>query len=156
MPPAGGDEALREVVESLLEAAEAAGDFLRDPSIDAEEAFTAAVELQEGDVVDGYRLLEQIGEGVHATVFMVEQQGAIQRRAAMKVIKLGMDTREVIARFETERQALAMMDHSNIAKVFDAGATELGRPYFVMELVKGVPITDYCDLNNLTTTERLE
>lgn len=152
----GSDPGLREEAESLLSAMDEAGEFLRDPSIDPTDAMTAAIELKEGDVVDDYRLLEKIGEGAHATVFMVEQQEPIRRRAAMKVIKLGMDTREVIARFEMERQALAMMDHPNIAKVFDAGATETGRPFFVMELVKGVPITEYCDLNNLPTGERLQ
>ncbi len=147
---------LRSEIESLLTAFEEAGDFLKDPSIDSTDAFTAAVELNEGDIIDQYRVLEQIGEGNNAVVFMVEQIETIRRRAAMKVIRLGMDTREVIARFEAERQALAMMDHPNIAKVLDAGATQSGRPYFVMELVKGIPITDYCDRNHLPNRERLE
>lgn len=107
-------------------------------------------------MIGKYRLLEQIGEGANAVVYMVEQVETLRRRAALKVIKLGMDTREVIARFETERQALAIMDHPNIAKVLDAGATDSGRPYFVMELVKGIPITDYCDRNKLSTRKRLE
>src|SRR5258707_15322373 len=87
---------------------------------------------------------------------MAEQAQPVRRRVALKIIKLGMDTRQVIARFEAERQALALMDHANIAKVFDAGATDTGRPYFVMELVRGVKITDYCDENNLSTRERLD
>jgi serine/threonine protein kinase len=103
-----------------------------------------------------YMLLEQIGEGGFGVVFLAEQEQPVKRRVALKVIKPGMDTRQVIARFEAERQALAMMDHPNIAKVFDAGATENGRPFFVMELVQGVPITEYCDQCNLTTRERLE
>jgi WD40 repeat protein/serine/threonine protein kinase len=108
-----------------------------------------------GDRIGRYKLLEEIGEGGCGVVYVAEQEQPVRRRVALKVIKLGMDTREVIARFEAERQALAMMDHPNIAKVLDAGATETGRPYFVMELVKGVRITDYCDRNNLATTERL-
>jgi WD40 repeat protein len=108
-----------------------------------------------GDRIGRYKLLEQIGEGGCGVVYVAEQEQPVRRRVALKVIKLGMDTRQVIARFEAERQALALMDHPNIAKVLDGGATETGRPFFVMELVKGVRITDYCDKNNLSTTERL-
>ncbi len=108
-----------------------------------------------GMVIGRYKLLERIGEGGMAVVYMAEQERPIRRKVALKIIKLGMDTRQVIARFEAERQALAMMDHPNIAKVLDAGATETGRPYFVMELVTGVSITEYCDKNNLNTRERL-
>ena len=100
--------------------------------------------------------MEQIGEGGFGLVFVAEQQHPIRRKVALKIIKPGMDTREVIARFEAERQALALMDHSNIAQVFDAGTTESGRPYFVMELVRGIPIVDYCDQQQLTTRDRLE
>ena len=107
-------------------------------------------------IIGPYKLLQAIGEGGFGTVYMAEQEHPVRRRVALKIIKLGMDTRQVIARFEAERQALAMMDHPNIAKVFDAGATETGRPYFVMELVKGEPITEYCDKNNLSVTQRLE
>jgi serine/threonine protein kinase/TolB-like protein/Tfp pilus assembly protein PilF len=103
-----------------------------------------------------YRILEKVGEGGWGVVYVAEQQQPVRRRVAIKVIKLGMDTEQVIARFEAERQALAMMDHPNIAKVLDAGATESGRPYFVMELVRGMPITDYCDRNNVPTRQRLE
>ena len=111
---------------------------------------------QPGDRIGRYKLLQQIGEGGCGVVFMAEQEEPIRRKVALKVIKLGMDTRSVIARFEAERQALALMDHPNIAKVFDAGATDTGRPYFVMELVRGVRITAYCDQHNLTTTARLD
>ncbi len=149
-----GDAGLRDEVEALLKVSET--DVLKEPSINTEAAFFAPMELCEGDTVGSYRLLEKIGDGAHAVVWMVEQVELLRRRAAMKVIKLGMDTKEVIARFDVERQALAMMDHPNIAKVLDAGATDTGRPYFVMELVKGIPITDYCDRNQLSTRERLE
>jgi WD40 repeat protein/serine/threonine protein kinase len=109
-----------------------------------------------GATIGPYKLMEQIGEGGFGLVFVAEQQVPVRRKVALKVIKPGMDTRDVIARFEAERQALAMMDHPNIARVLDAGATDSGRPYFVMELVRGVPITDYCDRNRLTPRERLE
>ena len=109
-----------------------------------------------GTVIGPYRLLQQIGEGGMGVVWMAEQTHPVQRKVAVKVIKPGMDSRQVTARFEAERQALAMMDHVNIARVFDAGATEAGRPYFVMELVHGVPITKYCDDNHLTPRQRLE
>jgi len=108
-----------------------------------------------GDRIGRYKLLQKIGEGGFGVVYMAEQEEPVRRRVAVKVIKLGMDTKSVIARFEAERQALALMDHPNIAKVLDAGATDAGRPYFVMELVKGVRITKYCDQNNLPTAERL-
>ncbi len=109
-----------------------------------------------GDRIGNYKILQLIGEGGCGSVFMAEQEQPVRRRVALKVIKLGMDTKNVIARFEAERQALALMDHPNIAKVFDAGATETGRPFFVMELVRGIKITEYCDQNNLSTNERLK
>jgi len=109
-----------------------------------------------GTVIGPYNLLEQIGEGGFGVVFMAEQQQPVRRKVALKVLKPGMDTRQVIGRFEAERQALALMDHPNIAQVFDAGETASGRPYFVMELVKGIPITDYCDQSQLTPKPRLE
>ena len=108
------------------------------------------------DSLSGLVVPEQIGEGGFGVVFMAEQEEPVRRKVAFKIIKLGMDTRQVIARFEAERQALALMDHPNIAKVLDAGATATGRPYFVMELVKGVPITQFCDKNKLSTPERLK
>jgi serine/threonine protein kinase/DNA-binding SARP family transcriptional activator len=111
---------------------------------------------QEGDVIGPYTLRQQIGEGGFGTVWMAEQSVPISRMVALKVIKAGMDTKQVLARFEAERQALAMMDHPNIAKVLDAGATPTGRPWFAMELVKGIPITQFCDEQGLGTKERLE
>jgi serine/threonine protein kinase/WD40 repeat protein len=109
-----------------------------------------------GNVIGPYKLLEQIGEGGFGIVYMADQQAPVRRRVALKIIKPGMDTRQVLARFKAELQALALMDHPNIARVLDAGATDSGRPYFVMELIRGVPITDYCDQNNLPVHERLD
>ena len=109
-----------------------------------------------GAQIGHYKLLEQIGEGGMGTIWLADQREPVRRRVALKIIKLGMDTKEVIARFEAERQALAMMDHPHIAKVLDAGATATGRPYFVMEYIKGVPIIQYCDQEKLDTEARLE
>src|SRR5690349_8856320 len=153
----GHDAGLRARVASLLEANELAGDFLEAPA--ASPTVTADPTPPSegpGATIGPYRLLERIGEGGMGTVFMAEQTQPVRRKVALKVIKAGMDTRHVIARFDAERQALAMMDHLNIARVLDVGATESGRPYFVMELVHGVPITKYCDDNHLTPRERLE
>ena len=108
-----------------------------------------------GKCVGPYKLLQRIGEGGCGVVYMAEQEKPVRRKVALKIIKLGMDTKSVIARFEAERQALALMDHPNIARVLDAGATETGRPYFVMELVRGVKMTEYCDQNGLDTRQRL-
>jgi serine/threonine protein kinase len=115
-----------------------------------------AITEQPGTIIGRYKLLEQIGEGGFGVVFMAEQQEPVQRKVALKILKPGMDTKEVIARFEAERQALAILDHPNIAKVLDAGSTDSGRPFFVMELVRGMPITTYCDHHSLTMPERLE
>ena len=144
-------------VEKLLKAHNAAGGFLEPPVASVEVTFDD-LPLTEGPgtKIGRYKLLELIGEGGFGVVYMAEQREPIRRRVALKIIKLGMDTKQVIARFEAERQALAMMEHPNIAKVLDAGATETGRPYFVMELVKGIRITEYCDKNNLNTHQRLE
>jgi serine/threonine protein kinase/Tol biopolymer transport system component len=150
----GIDTWLRAEIDSLLHAYEDKASLLKAPPDLLEDPITALTEVP-GTVIGHYKLLEKIGEGGMAVVYMAEQQEPICRKVALKIIKLGMDTKSVIARFEAERQALAMMDHPNIAKVLDAGATETGRPYFVMELVKGVSITDYCDANNLSTKERL-
>src|SRR5213075_3202421 len=114
-----------------------------------------AVTEKPGDRIGRYKLLQQIGEGGMGIVYMAEQEEPIRRRVALKVIKLGMDTRDVVARFEAERQALALMDHPNIARIFDGGATESGRSYFVMELVRGLPVTTYCDEHRLTVRERM-
>ena len=153
----GADPALKARIVALLKAHDEAGDFLESSPFDLVVTLDG-FPLREGpgSVIGRYKLLEKIGEGGMAVVYMAEQQGPIRRKVALKIIKLGMDTRQVIARFEVERQALAMMDHPNIAKVLDAGATETGRPYFVMELVTGVSITVYCDKNNLSTKERLD
>ena len=154
-----GDETLRQRVEALLRAHELAGTFMDSPAPTLRPE-TIRLELppseKPGDKIGHYKLLQQIGEGGCGVVYMAEQEQPVKRRVALKVIKLGMDTKNVIARFEAERQALALMDHPNIAKVLDAGATETGRPYFVMELVRGIKITDYCDQSNLSTQARLE
>ena len=151
-----GEVSLRQRVEALLCAHEAAGTFMESPAQGPIPTVgDGSLSNQSGERIGRYKLLQQIGEGGCGVVYMAEQEQPVQRRVALKVIKLGMDTKEVIARFEAERQALAMMDHPNIAKVLDAGATETGRPYFVMELVRGIKITDYCDQNNLSTQERL-
>jgi serine/threonine protein kinase/dienelactone hydrolase len=148
---------LRADLESLLKAHEKSGGFLETPAFESEITLDSSpISEVPGTTIGRYKLLEKIGEGGMAVVYMAEQREPIRRKVAFKIIKLGMDTRQVIARFEAERQALAMMDHPNIAKVFDAGATETGRPYFVMELVHGVSITDYCDKNKLDTRRRLE
>jgi serine/threonine protein kinase/predicted Zn-dependent protease len=153
----GGDAGLRKRVEQLLDARGKAEGFLEPPA--PQRALTAddcPAGERPGATVGPYRLMEQIGEGGFGLVFIAEQLSPMRRKVALKVLKPGMDTRDVIARFEAERQALALMDHPNIAKVLDGGATESGRPYFVMELVRGIPITDYCDQNQLTPRERLE
>jgi tetratricopeptide (TPR) repeat protein/protocatechuate 3,4-dioxygenase beta subunit len=153
----GNDSELRTEVEELLRAHEAAGGFLKEPLGGVDVTFDDSPLTEgPGTKIGRYKLLELIGEGGFGVVYMAEQREPIRRRVALKIIKLGMDTKQVIARFEAERQALAMMDHPNIAKVLDAGATETGRPYFVMELVKGIPVTEYCDKNNLNTRQRLE
>ena len=151
------DAALRQRVDDLLRAYGQAGGPL-----DKLAAALAPTEVPEpirehvGATIGPYKLMEQIGEGGFGLVFVAEQERPIRRKVALKIIKPGMDTRDVIARFEAERQALALMEHPNIARVLDAGTTESGRPYFVMELVRGVPITEYCDKTQLTPRERLE
>ncbi len=156
-----GDAAIRERIEELLRASDEAGAFMKSPAAARPEP-EGTVRIQPipaektGDRIGRYKLLQQIGEGGCGVVYMAEQEEPVRRRVALKVIKPGMDSKSVIARFEAERQALALMDHPNIAKVLDAGATASGRPYFVMELVCGIKITDYCDQNNLSTRERLD
>ncbi len=163
------DPELHRRVANLLQAHDRAGAFLQEPSGRAAPDSVAPAPSEGngdrsnreppgetcGDRVGHYKLLQQIGEGGCGVVYMAQQEEPVRRRVALKVIKLGMDTRQVIARFEAERQALAMMDHPDIAKVFDAGTTESGRPYFVMELVRGLKITDFCDENRLSTENRL-
>ena len=151
----GDDAALRERTEALLSAHAASGS-LEHPAVSPALGISPLPNERAGDRIGPYKLLQQIGEGGCGVVYIAEQDEPVRRRVALKAIKLGMDTKQVIARFEAERQALAMMDHPNIAKVLDAGATENGRPYFVMELVRGVKITEFCDHNNLPTRERLE
>ena len=155
-----GDPALHQRVEALVAAHDRPEPL---PPSDAPAAkATIKLDLAEaadesvGKTIGRYKVLEKVGEGGCGVVYVAEQSEPVRRRVALKVIKLGMDTKQVVARFEAERQALAMMDHPNIAKVFDAGTTEVGRPYFVMELVRGIRITDYCDQAKLTTRERLD
>ena len=151
-----GDKDLRVRLQRLLEAHGQAGDFIpMDPAAETKTVEVPALTEGEGSVIGRYKLLQNIGEGGCGIVYMAEQQQPVVRRVALKIIKLGMDTKQVIARFEAERQALAMMDHPNIAKVFDAGATDTWRPYFVMELVRGIPITEFCDQQQSSTLGRL-
>src|SRR3989454_1140346 len=146
------DSELRREVESLLEAHQQPDDVFEEKTKRVEAPFSEGP----GTSIGRYKLLERVGEGGCGVVYVAEQTQPVRRRVALKVIKLGMDTKQVVARFEAERQALAMMDHPNIAKVLDAGTTDVGRPYFVMELVRGIRITDYCDQANLSTRERLD
>jgi serine/threonine protein kinase len=154
----GGDIDLRERVAALLKAQENPGSFLQSPAagVGISPTIDQPPSERPGAQIGPYKLLEQIGEGGMGVVYLAEQTQPLQRRVALKVIKPGMDSRQIVARFEAERQALTLMDHVNIARVLDAGATEEGRPYFVMELVSGVPITKYCDDNQLTPRQRLE
>ena len=153
-----GDVELRRAVEALLQEYNQIGDFLeKSPHTLTTEAIVEATGVEKpGDYIGSYKLLQQIGEGGCGVVFMAEQAAPIHRKVALKIIKPGMDTKNVVARFEAERQALALMDHPNIAKIFAAGATRSGRPYFVMELVHGVKITEYCDQHSMTTEDRLK
>jgi serine/threonine-protein kinase len=151
------DAELRRLVEKLLALDARASGFLASPA----STPTITVEspsLSEGPgtVIGPYKLREQIGEGGMGVVYVAEQTQPVCRKVALKIIKPGMDTKQVIARFEAERQALALMDHPNIAKVHDGGTTESGRHYFVMELVRGMPVVEYCDAEQLSIRERLE
>jgi serine/threonine protein kinase len=152
-----GDETLRREVEALIAAHESAADFLEDipEHVAADEKSSRLSCEKPGDRIGHYKLLKQIGEGGCGVVYMAEQEKPVRRLVALKIIKPGMDTKSIILRFEAERQLLALMDHPNIAKVFDAGATDSGRPYFVMELIRGIKITEYCDQNSLPMQQRL-
>ena len=151
-----GDVLLRAEVEKLLRARSEMGSFHEMPRSALLAPGYAPVSEGPGTVIGPYKLLEQIGEGGFGVVFMAEQQQPVRRKVALKVLKPGMDTKQVVARFEAERQALALMHHPHIAQVHDAGTTDTGRPYFVMELIRGIPITQFCDDNRLTPRERLE
>ena len=155
-----GRPELRRQVENLLRLYEGAGSFLEQPAQTPTRSPFSTIDPpgreKLGTFIGAYKLLQQLGEGGMGTVYMAEQTEPVQRKVALKVIKPGMDGSQILARFEAERQALALMDHPNIAKVFDGGTTESGRPYFVMELVKGIPITKYCDEHHLTPKQRLE
>src|SRR3954464_7239730 len=146
-----GQPELRQRVERLLRSHRHEDSFLHAPATTDE-----APAENTGTLVGPYKLIEQIGEGGMGTVWMAQQTEPVKRLVALKLIKAGMDSKQIIARFEAERQALALMDHANIAGVLDAGTTDAGRPYFVMDLVKGVPITRYCDEHHLTPRQRLE
>jgi serine/threonine protein kinase/WD40 repeat protein len=148
-----GNSGQRARIAALLQGHDDARDFLRTPAV---QRAMATLAEKPGDEIDGYKLLQRIGEGGCGVVWYAQQKQPLRRKVALKIIKLGMDTKAVVTRFEAERQALAMMDHPNIARVFDAGVTGTGRPYFVMELVRGLPITKYCDQHHYTTARRLE
>src|SRR5262245_15047518 len=153
----GQDVTLRRKVDELLKEHFSNDSLLAGSALAGERTSDIEFPVKEApaQMIGRYKLLEKIGEGGFGEVWMAEQREPVKRRVALKIIKLGMDSRQIVARFEAERQALALMDHANIAKIFDAGTTEAGRPYFVMELVRGVKITDYCDQNQLSTKERL-
>src|SRR6185503_14779397 len=152
----GGDVVLRLKVEELLKEHFSNDSLLSGPALEGDRPDIAEFPAGESQMIGRYKLLEKIGEGGCGVVYVAEQTEPVRRRVAVKIIKLGMDTKSVVARFEAERQALALMDHPNIAKVLDAGSTETGRPYFVMELVRGMKITEYCDETKLSTGTRLD
>ncbi len=151
-----GDPALRASVEALLRANVGASGFLDGPAAALMATTDEPITEGPGTVIGPYKLLEQIGEGGFGVVFLAEQTQPVRRKVALKVLKPGMDTRQVVARFEAERQALALMDHPNIAQVYDGGTTASSRPFFIMELVKGMPITAFCDQQQLPPRQRLE
>ncbi len=152
----GANAALRQRIDRLLSVYSGAGAFLQSPATALPPPVAPPASIPVGSLIGPYKLLQRIGDGGMGAVYMAEQTHPVQRKVALKLIKPGFDSRQVIARFEAERQALALMDHPNIAKVLDAGTSESGQPYFVMELVHGVPITTYCDERRLSPRERLE
>ncbi|MBC8201711.1 MAG: serine/threonine protein kinase [Planctomycetes bacterium] len=147
----GDNDALRAEVDSLLD-----NHFTSDQTVEPSDFVGVSVDYKEGDSIGAFKILNVLGEGGMGIVYLAEQSEPVKRRVALKVIRVGMDTKQIVARFEAERQALAIMNHPSIAKVFEAGATKEGRPYFVMEHVKGVPITEACDLGKLTVVKRLK
>jgi serine/threonine protein kinase/WD40 repeat protein len=152
-----GDEVLRRCVDRMLDSSGKVGNFLQPEPRDKPATLEhPPIEERPGSIIGPYKLLQELGEGGFGVVFMAEQEQPVRRRVALKIIRPGMDSKQVVARFEAERQALALMDHPNIARVLDGGTTDSGRPYFVMELVKGTPITEFCDKNRLAPRERLE
>jgi serine/threonine protein kinase/tetratricopeptide (TPR) repeat protein len=151
-----GDEGIRERVEILLRAYDLDPDFLEAPATGLKAGRDSNIGEGPGTRIGPYKLLEPIGEGGFGVVFMAQQDQPVRRMVALKIVKPGMDTKQVIARFESERQSLALMSHPNIAQIIDGGETASGRPYFVMELVRGMPITDYCDKNHLPAEDRLK
>jgi len=151
-----GDEELRRRVERLLCAESKVGDFLESPAPEVAAVFVPPPAERPGTAIGPYTLLEQIGEGGFGIVYIAVQEAPVRRQVALKIVRPGMDTRQVLARFKAELEALSLMDHPNIARILDAGATDAGRPYFVMELVHGVPITDYCDRNHFSVHARLD
>ena len=156
------DPELRGQVEALLKAHYDSATFLQDSSKPTDRQMTETVSQptpteNPGTIIAGrYKLLQEIGEGGMGSVWLAEQAAPVKRKVAIKLIKAGMDSRQILARFDAERQAIALMDHPNIAKVYDGGVTEQGRPYFVMEYVKGIPLTEYCDQARLSLAERLK
>ena len=159
----GGDRKLRERIDRLIQADAVARRFVAaDPfDLSSTRADSSVPQTVPNDPVPDarvgrYRLLEKIGEGGMGEVYHAEQEEPVRRRVALKILKLGMDSRQIVARFEAERQALAIMDHPSIARIFDGGVTETGRPFFAMELVRGIPITEFCDLRKLSIRERVE
>src|SRR5262249_14165973 len=149
--------ALLEEILALLNAHQRGGPLGESAAVSTGHAAAVARPAEpKGERIGRYKILQLLGQGGYGSVYAAEQEEAVRRRVALKLIKLGMDTEQVVARFEAERQALSMMDHPNIARVLDAGATETGRPFFVMELVRGIKITEYCNQNQLSTAQRLE
>jgi hypothetical protein len=150
------DDEVRRRIEAQLTAHEQQSNVLPHEETTADIPPERSHAEGSGVAIGRYKLLEKVGEGGFGVVYVAEQKHPVKRRVALKIIKLGMDTKQVVARFEAERQALALMDHPNIAKVLDAGATDMGRPYFVMELVRGISVTEYCDQEKLSTKKRLD
>ncbi len=151
-----GNVELRRRLDRLLRAELELGDFLESPAPEVASAFVPAPAEAPGTIIGPYTLAEQIGEGGFGIVYVANQENPVRRQVALKIVRPGMDTRQILAQFKAELEALSLMDHPHIARVLDAGATQTGRPYFVMELIHGVPITEYCDRNHLSVQARLD